>query len=278
MLESLANMYGQATSEIVRSALAVVLAGGIVSLVVMGASDMGLGTEIANNRVLIWTCTAGLAFLLGLSYEIYSLTARLSEQSAESAEVQSKNEGLREELEEAKDERDSALRLMENYKRDAYDEVLSDLYIIVKALERKDSWMENGACVTQVSVDIEDVENNLSLPERVNRFSNINIDIGSKDGVIEGMRFSVFDPSITFNYGKILVKDTGENGSLCKLVEGYDRSLWSEVVSSINDEVNRVINIKYNRIVPIIPEEVEEAKPDALEELRRAVEYVSKIN
>jgi hypothetical protein len=192
--------------------------------------------------------------------------------------VQSKNEGLREELEEAKDERDSALRLMENYKRDAYDEVLSDLYIIVKALERKDSWMENGACVTQVSVDIEDVENNLSLPERVNRFSNINIDIGSKDGVIEGMRFSVFDPSITFNYGKILVKDTGENGSLCKLVEGYDRSLWSEVVSSINDEVNRVINIKDNRIVPIIPEEVEEAKPDALEELRRAVEYVSKIN
>lgn len=92
------------------------------------------------------------------------------------------------------------------------------------------------------------------------------------------MIFSVFDPYITFNYGKILVKDTGENGSLCKLVEGYDRSLWSEVVSSINDEVNRVINIKDNRIVPIIPEEVEEAKPDALEELRRAVEYVSKIN
>lgn len=276
MLEILANKYGQATSEIVRSLLAVVIVAGVIILIVTGASDMGLGTEITNNRVLVWTCTAGLAFLFGLGYEIYSLTSRLNESSAELGEVRSENNDLREALEEAQDERDSVLRLMERYRRNAYDEILDELYLIVNALDMRDNWIENNACVKQVSIDINNNDEYRSLPERVNELSSIHINIGKQDGVIEGMVFEVVDPSRINTYGKITVDDVGVDGSICSLIEGFNTALWSEVRSAIGDNESRIISVKENYIVPLIPKEIENAESGKLEELKEVVKYISK--
>jgi hypothetical protein len=278
MLETLANKYGQATSEIVRVVLAVAIAAVCIFGIVTIASDAGLGTEVTDNRVLIWTCAIALSLSFGLGHEVYSLASRLNERWAELEDVRSENEDLRENLQEAEEERDSVLRLMENYKRDAYDEVLNKLYLITEALDKKEEWIKENARVTQASIDIEDIEGSLSLPEKVNKFSNLNINIGDKSDVIEGMVFKVTDPSGTFDYGKILVEEVGEKGSRCKLIEGYNKSLWSEVRFSVNNGVSKVVSLKDNIIVPVIPEEIEDVEPDALQELRQAIEYASKFN
>lgn len=276
MLETLANKYGQATSEIVRSLLAVGIAAGGIILLITGASDMGLDSEITNNRIVVWLSTAGLALLFGLGYEIYSLTSRLYDKSDKITEMRSNNDDLREELEQAMSERDSAFRMMEEYKVEAYDDILNNLYIIVSALRKKERWIEKGAKVTQVSIDSTSNDDYPSLPEKINELSKIHINIGSDDGVIEDMRFRVVDTSKTVNYGKIIVDEVGSSGSICSLTEGFENPLWSELRSCVSENKSKIVDIRGNYIVPIIPDKIENAERGNLESLKEAIEYISK--
>jgi len=275
MLDKLSNRYRQATSEIGRSVLAVGVAAGVIILLVTGANDMGLDSEITNNRIVVWLSTAGLALLFGLGYEIYSLTSWLNEKSDTLTEVRSDNESLRKELEDLQDERDSAFRMMKEYRSKAYNDVLSNLYLVVSALKEKESWINKEAKVIQVSINSVNTDEYLSLPERISELSKIHINIGYNDGVIEDMRFKVVDTSRTVNYGRIIVDEVGDTGSICSLTEGFENPLWSELRDCIKNDESKVIDIRDNCILPVIPNEIENVEYGELEDLRKAIEYIS---
>ncbi|MBE3142037.1 MAG: hypothetical protein IMZ53_15800 [Thermoplasmata archaeon] len=236
---------------------------GLISLF----GDLGFGDEVIKYRWQIWLVLVVLSVIGVLIYDVvrnYRTISGLNNQIM----------AIKGQLDEAKLQEESLLRLMEKYKRAAYAEVLEHLNRLLILTSKRDEWQTNQARVTKVRVKpfsaAENIDPEFAHKERI----DIIINIGQKAGVCEGMEFLVRDTQIPLDYGIISVSKVHSDGAVCILTEELDAGFWGQFNESIEKPVAKIYEVPDNRIVPNLPATFDSITPESADNLRTIISKI----
>lgn len=221
------------------------------------ASGIGFREEITQNRVPTLIITAFLALLLAIVWALYQRYREL-------VGSREKVDNLQREVNDLRQQNDSLLRLMEQYKAQAQESIINQLKRLAIFGLMKEQWQRKGAKVEHFRIDEspgESIESDVTSLERI----AVLINLGSQDRVIEGMSFIVQDSTDSEKYGEILVKRINANGAACKIVETAHPAFWSEVIEALKEKRARIVVAPPNTIVPTSP--LKEIDPDGARQL-----------
>lgn len=211
-------------------------------------SDIGFSEEVKNNRfwILASVIIASIVIVYFLLYKNNS--KKILELSDELRQANIKNSKLEE-------GNRSVLRLMELYKEEAQENIFKKLKQLATFSIRQKEWQNKGAKIETFRVEEFDVENNLDSQLAVAEFTTVLINLGTNDNILEGMRFIIQDPHDSKKYGRIVVKESSDTGSACKIVEMSHQAFWYEIVQEIEKKEGkgRILTASANIILPDSP-------------------------
>ena len=236
---------------------------GLISLI----GDLGFGDEIVRYRWQIWLVLVILSIIVVLVYEVVKGLRMISN-------LNNQIKDINRQLDEAKLQEESLLRLMEKYKRAAYSEVLDHLSRLLILTAKREQWQTNQAQVTKVRVKpfsgAEAIDPEFARKERI----DVIINIGQKAGVCEGMEFLVRDPQIPLDYGVISVRKVHADGAICTLIEELDAGFWAQFQESTDKHASNILEVADNRIVPNLPPTFDSITPESADNLRTIISKI----
>jgi len=205
---------------------------------------------------------------------LWSAVGELKRAKSRISDLEDEVDRLSDEVEESSESRESLLRLMESYKGGAYEEILSELSVILKAQQMKEEWEEQGARVEKVRVEVENSPKSVPLKFRVQSQVKAIISIGETDGVRQGMRFRVLDPELLDPYGIITVLELAPSGALCEMSDEFDSAIWGEVVDCVKNGESKIIEMPRNVLDPVIPSNLRSLEPEIAEKLAESIRSI----
>lgn len=216
---------------------------GIVSVV----SDVGFSSEITKYRWWIVGTAAALGVLAVVLYLYWFLYHQVMLLRLEVSTLRSQNQDLTE-------QKESAFRLMERYKTEAQEDIFKRLRELAISSILQPKWKKKGARVERFRVEGSVLGNeDLHVQDSLDRVT-IFINLGSRDGVLTGMRFFVQDPTDFKKYGTIVVNACHEGGSSCSIVETDHPAFWVEIREALRSPSDSpIIQATQNIIVPTSP-------------------------
>lgn len=236
---------------------------GLIALI----NDLGFGDDIVKYRFQISLVLIILSIIVVLVYEVVKDTRMISNLNNQIKDINGQ-------LDEAKVQAESVLRLMEKYKRAAYAEVLDHLNRLLIYTSKREEWQANQAQVTKVKVKpfsgAEAIDLEFARKERI----DVIINIGQKAGVREGMEFLVRDPQIPLDYGVISVREVHPDGAYCTLIEEFYAGFWAKIHETTEKNTPKILVVADNRIVPNLPTAFYSITPESADNLRTTISKI----
>lgn len=233
---------------------------GLISFI----GDLGFGDEIVKYRSQIFLVLVISSIIGVLVYEVVKGQRMISN-------LNNQIRDINRQLDEAKLQEESLLRLMEKYKRAAYAEVLEHLSRLLILTAKREQWQTVQAQVTKVRVKpfsgAEAIDPEFARKERI----DVIINIGQKAGVCEGMEFLVRDSQIPLDFGVISVRKVHADGAICTLVEELDTGFWEQFYESTDKHPMNILEVPENRIVPNLPGAFNSITPESADNLRTII-------
>jgi len=267
MEDWLKKILRRTNNKFVRISITIIILFLILAGLVTIFDALGFGAEIAKYRRQILPVLIILSIIGVLIQEVVKSSQTISN-------LTNQIKLNKDQLDEAKQQEESILRLMEKYKRSAFTELLENVDRLLILAIKRDEWRTNQARVTKVRIKqysaAESIDPEFARKERI----EIIINIGKKAGVSEGMEFLVMDPQIPLDYGLVSVIKVFPDGAICALVEELDYSFWEPIHELPTKHTSKMIEVPDNRIIPYLPTAFDAITPESAENLRTIISKI----
>lgn len=275
MDEWLQRARAKTTHPGVRAIISFLFVLSLLMLPVSVASDTGFGAEVQRHRLLVWIIAVVVAAIVTAVWAYYDLWRKLGKNRIEMDQLRKTVETTRAERDRSEQEKESAFKLMQSYKAQTQEDIMSQLEQLAAFSIMKDNWREKEARVerlrTQQAAAIDSSSSELEIVERIEAI--INLGVGDK--VSEGMRFIVADPVDSYEYGRVQIRRVHEAGSTCSITRISNPAFWEKALSAAQEGRPSVSEASANALTP--DSAIQDISSESAEELLVWLQKIRKV-
>ena len=240
MQEWIAKHWTETKDRRLGSALLLALITLIILEIVALISDIGFSDEVRANRIRILILVLLTAISCVVIWFVNRYIQQVKRLRSGAYDLDLDNKRLQHEIADLKQQRDSILALMELYKPEAQESVIIRLKELAIISLRKRQWEKKQARIQRFRIEEARVSSDPVVSEHGCERVSVIINLGSNDGIMEGMLFNAQDPTDSLKYGSIRVTSVFDKGSVCAVIEMSHPAFWSDVLRAIDSAEGKI--------------------------------------